>query len=61
MKPDFTPYIPSDSTLASSGIPDAATRLATAAAQLAGQLAPATQVIMMEHMSVINSYYSNLI
>ena len=61
MKPDFTPYIPSDRTLASSGLPDAATQLATVSAQLAGQLAPVTQLIMVEHMSVINSYYSNLI
>ena len=59
--PNFTPFIPSDSALMSSVLPDKAVQLSTASAQLAGQIPQATRNTIIHHMAVINSYYSNLI
>lgn len=59
--PNFTPFIPSDSALTSSVLPDKAVQLSTASAQLAGQISQATRNTIIHHMAVINSYYSNLI
>lgn len=59
--PDFTPYIPPDAALAGSSVPDKATTLMVAAAELTGQLSDKTRQTITRHMAVINSYYSNLI
>lgn len=59
--PNFTPYVPSDNILASSGLPDKAVQLSAASAKLAGQIPEATRETIIRHMEVINSYYSNLI
>ncbi|MDH5378244.1 MAG: Fic family protein [Gammaproteobacteria bacterium] len=56
-----TPFIPSENALSQSSLPDKAVQLSAASARLAGRLAPATQVKLVLHMEVINSYYSNLI
>lgn len=61
IKPDFTPYIPSDKALAQSDLLDKATKLSATSAQLAGQLPANTRNTLIQHMAVINSYYSNLI
>lgn len=59
--PDFTPYIPSDTVLASSALPDKAIELSASSAKLAGQIPEATRKTIIRYMAVINSYYSNLI
>jgi Fic family protein len=58
---DLAPFIPADSALAQSELPDKAMQLVQLSARLAGQLAPLTLITLEHHMSVINSYYSNLI
>lgn len=58
---DLAPFIPADSALAQSPLPDKAMQLVHLSARLAGQLAPLTQATLERHMAVINSYYSNLI
>ncbi|MDO8907271.1 MAG: Fic family protein [Pseudohongiella sp.] len=58
---DLAPFIPADSALAQSELPDKVMQLVQLSARLAGQLAPLTLITLEHHMSVINSYYSNLI
>lgn len=58
---NFSPFIPSDKALDPSGLPDKAARVSTSSAKLAGSLPPETRDTIQQHMSVINSYYSNLI
>jgi Fic family protein len=58
---DLAPFIPADSALAQSPLPDKAMQLVQLSARLAGQLSPMTLTTLEQHMSVINSYYSNLI
>lgn len=58
---DLAPFIPADSALAQSALPDKAMQLVQLSARLAGQLAPLTLTTLEHHMAVINSYYSNLI
>ncbi len=58
---DMAPFIPGDSTLAQSPLPDKVMQLVNLSARLAGQLAPLTLVTLERHMAAINSYYSNLI
>jgi Fic family protein len=58
---DMAPFIPGDSVLAQSSLPDKAIQLVTLSARLAGQLAPLTLATLERHMAAINSYYSNLI
>lgn len=57
----FTPFIPSDDIIQSSGLADKAWTLNTEASRLAGQIHPVTRKTIIDHMRVINSYYSNLI
>lgn len=57
----LTPYIPSDKALAESLLPDKAVELNKQSAGLMGQISPITLATLTQHMSVINSYYSNLI
>lgn len=57
----ITPFIPSDSALGRSRLPDKAVALSNLSARLAGQLAPATLATLERYMRAINSYYSNLI
>lgn len=59
--PNFTPFIPSDTALASSRLPDKALQLSTASARLAGLIPVTTRETIIHYMTVINSYYSNLI
>lgn len=58
---DIAPFIPSDTALAQSSLPDKAISLISQSAKLTGQLAPLTLVRLEQHMAAINSYYSNLI
>lgn len=58
---DITPFIPSDAALVKSALPDKAISLISRSAKLTGQLAPLTLVRLEQHMTAINSYYSNLI
>jgi len=58
---DLAPFIPADSALAQSPLPDKALQLVQRSGRLAGQLAPLTHATLERHMAVINSYYSNLI
>lgn len=58
---DIAPFIPSDSSLGSSLLPDKAISLISQSAKLTGQLAPLTLARLEQHMAAINSYYSNLI
>jgi len=57
----FTPFLPSESSLVNSELPDLAVQLSVAAAELSGFIALETQKKIVRHMSIINSYYSNLI
>jgi Fic family protein len=58
---DFAPFVPSEGALKASELPDKALWLATSSAKLSGNLAAETRNTIREYMSVINSYYSNLI
>lgn len=58
---DMAPFIPSDSSLEGSSVPDLAVLLSQKSAKLAGQLTPQTLATLETYMRVINSYYSNLI
>ncbi|TPW09591.1 MAG: filamentation induced by cAMP protein fic, partial [Halothiobacillaceae bacterium] len=58
---DFTPFTPSDATLANSDLPDKAVRLSANAAKLTGALPQESRATIVCHMAVINAYYSNLI
>ncbi len=58
---DLAPFIPADSALAQSPLPDKAMQLVQLSARLTGKLAPLTLATLERHMAVINSYYSNLI
>ena len=58
---DIAPFIPSDTALAQSSLPDKVISLISQSAKLTGQLAPLTLVRLEQHMAAINSYYSNLI
>lgn len=58
---DMAPFTPSDKALRQTSLPDKATALGKASAELAGQLSPLTLNTLEQHMQVINSYYSNLI
>ena len=58
---DITPFIPSDTALSNSSLPDKAILLVSLSAKLTGQLAPLTLARLEQHMGAINSYYSNLI
>lgn len=58
---DIAPFIPSDTALANSTLPDKAVALVTGSAKLTGQLSPITLATLERYMAVINSYYSNLI
>ncbi|MEB8432972.1 Fic family protein [Cocleimonas sp. KMM 6892] len=57
----LTPYIPSDNALGKSSLPDQAVELNKLSAGLMGQISPITLATLSQYMSVINSYYSNLI
>ena len=57
----LTPYIPSDKALGESLLPDKAVELNKQSARLMGQISPITLATLSQYMSVINSYYSNLI
>ncbi|MGK0271176.1 MAG: Fic family protein [Cocleimonas sp.] len=57
----LTPYIPSDQALGESLLPDKAVELNKQSARLMGQISPITLATLSQYMSVINSYYSNLI
>ena len=56
----FTPFIPDEHALKTSGLPDKAVTLIRESAKLAG-IPLETRQIISQHMTVINSYYSNLI
>lgn len=58
---DFTPFIPSEQALEETDLPDRVMRLTRESASLGGGLAPQTFETIRRHMSVINSYCSNLI
>jgi len=58
---NFTPFIPQDKALEQSNLPDKAMLLSSSAAKLAGSITIETKKILVQHMMVINSYYSNLI
>jgi Fic family protein len=58
---DIAPFIPGESALAQSSLPDKAIHLLNLSARLAGQLSPLTLATVERHMAAINSYYSNLI
>ncbi len=58
---ELAPFIPSDKTLGESSLPDKALELSKRSAKLTGQLSPLTLATLEQYMSVINSYYSNLI
>jgi len=57
----FAPFIPGDSALERSELPDKAVDLSKRSAKLAGLLSPVTLNTLDRYMRVINSYYSNLI
>lgn len=57
----ITPFIPSDDVLAKSALPDKSMELMVLSAKLSGQLSDKTVATLVNHMRVINSYYSNLI
>lgn len=56
-----SPFIPTEDALAHSALPDKAMALSADSARLAGRVAPDSQQVLIQHMAVINSYYSNLI
>ena len=56
----FTPFIPEEHDLKASSLPDKAIALTRESAKLAG-IPLETRQVISNHMSVINSYYSNLI
>ena len=56
-----SPFIPSDNALEQSRVPDRSLELNTLSAILKGQLSPLTFATLEQYMSVINSYYSNMI
>lgn len=58
---DIAPFIPRDTVLDMSSLPDKAITLLTQSAKLSGQIAPLTLIRIEQHMAAINSYYSNLI
>ena len=58
---NFTPFIPSEAALKTSGLPDIAMSMIRADAKLGGHLTDVTKETIRQHMAVINSYYSNLI
>lgn len=58
---EFTPFIPGNEALDDSGLPDLAMTMARADAKLAGHLADVTKETIRQYMTIINSYYSNLI
>lgn len=60
-KLDIAPFIPGDTALAQSALPDKAMALATLSARLTGQLSLLALATLEGHMAAINSYYSNLI
>lgn len=58
---DFAPFIPSDSSLEKSDLPDKAVDLVKHSSSLKGSIAAQSMETITQHMAVINSYYSNLI
>ena len=56
----FTPFLPDDRALADAGIPDKVMSLTKASARLEG-IPLETRRVITEYLTVINSYYSNLI
>jgi len=58
---NITPFIPSDSALASSELPDQVINLSQKSARLSGQITGKALPTLENYMRVINSYYSNLI
>lgn len=62
MTPSFAePYIPSEQSIARSGLPDKALELERKSSALAGKAAAPVSLILEKHMRAVNSYYSNLI
>ena len=57
----LAPFIPSDKALGESLLPDKAVDLNKQSARLMGQVSELTLATLSQYMSVINSYYSNLI
>lgn len=57
----LAPFVPSEQALGESSLPDMALDLNKQSARLMGQLSPITLATLSQYMSVINSYYSNLI
>ena len=57
----FSPFIPSEASLEKFDLPDKSVQLLQEASRLAGHLPETTVHVIRNHMSVINSYYSNLI
>ena len=60
-KLDITPFIPQEPALERHGIFDLVTQLDRQAARLTGMMPTESADTILGHMSVINSYYSNLI
>ena len=58
---DFTPFVPDETALEQSDLPDKAMELVRAAASLKGGFSLISMETITCHMAVINSYYSNLI
>ena len=58
---NFTPFIPDDTALNRSDLPDLVIAMVGADAKLAGHLTEVTKETIRQYMEVINSYYSNLI
>lgn len=57
----LSPFIPSENSIRQSGLADKVLELHSSSAKLTGVLAVETRSTLEKHMSVINSYYSNLI
>ncbi len=57
----FSPFIPSDRALETPGLTDKVIAITKASAALAANLPEETRATIIRHMTVINSYYSNLI
>lgn len=57
----ISPFIPSESSLLEANLGEQAFELNKLAAKLSGQLSQISTRKLIQHMAVINSYYSNLI
>lgn len=55
------PLVPSEAAIGKSMLPDKAIDLSVSSSRLGGRIAECTRQTIIEHMAVINSYYSNMI